>query len=179
MSLYQFATAADYEQILQEMLETKPSWSNCFTYLQGTSLSNTSLLNEYQVELDINANSATLTLPQSLSNGYYLLRCSYAGQSMDVLFAVSNISAYVQSYGNRTVFWIHDAESGQAVDVSITDESGFVVSSSSNNGIAIVERTGDAVYSLHVDDQLLLVMPYYQQQQINNEINTNWCYLYL
>ena len=44
-----------------------------------------------------------------------------------------------------TVFWIHDAESGQAVDVSITDESGFVVSSSSNNGIAIVERTGDAV----------------------------------
>ena len=100
MSLYQFATAADYEQILQEMLETKPSWSNCFTYLQGTSLSNTSLLNEYQVELDINANSATLTLPQSLSNGYYLLRCSYAGQSMDVLFAVSNTSAYVQSYGN-------------------------------------------------------------------------------
>ena len=179
MSLYQFASAADYAQILQEMLETKPSWSNCFTYLQGTSLSNTSLLNEYQVELDINANSATLTLPQSLSNGYYLLRCSYAGQSMDVLFAVSNISAYVQSYGNRTVFWIHDAESGQAVDVSITDESGFVVSSSSNNGIAIVERTGDAVYSLHVDDQLLLVMPYYQQQQINNEVNTNWCYLYL
>lgn len=179
LRLYQFATAADYEQVLQEMLASKPSWSESFAYLTVADAATLQLVGDYQVGLAIDASSATLTLPQYLSGGYYLLRCTYAGQSMDMLFAVSELAAYIHCYGNKTIFWLHDAITGEPLNARITDESGFVVSSSSDNGVSIAERIGDAVYYLTTDDGRSLVIPYYQTQLPSNEDNNNWRYLYL
>lgn len=177
-TLYQF-DEADYQQLLIEMLESKPSWSEGFAYLHDTSLVPAQRLASYQLPLERSEDSASITLPQALASGYYLLRCSYAGQTMDILFAVSDLAVYVQSLEGKTIFWLHDANEGQPLKAAITDESGFVVANNSANGIAIAERSGDAVYTIAADDGRSLVVPYYDMRPINNDSTSNWRYLYL
>ena len=179
VNIYRFDAAENYKNTLIDIFNSWPSWSNGFKYLGGVNLAHTTQVGSSQLAVDNSEHNFVFELSYNFTPGYYLLRCEYAGQSRDVLFAISDIAAYIQSYASQTIFWLHDSNQNEPLSAQIFDENSTAVANTDDNGLAVVNTSGDAVYAIKTDGQLSLVIPYYADDVAQDNTNTNWRYLYL
>ncbi|MBQ6058527.1 MAG: hypothetical protein IJL39_00495 [Clostridia bacterium] len=91
-------------------------------------------------------NSLTLPLPDTLPEGYYLIRaiCGEKNCCMDELLQVSDTVAYLISGEGRLVVWANDAKTGQPLAGVTVSQDGYSKGATDQNGLCLID-TPDAV----------------------------------
>ncbi len=172
--LYQFANAETYAAALLGAVQNSPSWSQNYQNLHALSLNNSSRIAQFALSPENN----TITWPGAVGPGYYLLRCAYGEQSKDLLFAVSDISAYMLTDQESSLFWIHDSATDQPLPASVKDIYDAALATANASGIAKIPRERDTVYLIEAEGKSL-ILPCYGGREQEEANYSNWRYLYL
>lgn len=176
-SIYRYAAMEDYAAALSRIMTDYPCWSRGYQYLGGTSLNHTTLYREETLSLNDSESGYPLVWPETLPEGYYLLRCHYDGEARDLLFAISAIDAYLLSDQNQTLLWLHDTADQKALSAEISWGEGQTATSG-EDGLALLQRQGDTLYTIRAGGHTL-VLPCHQPEAPPEDNDANWRYLYL
>ncbi len=133
-----------------------------------------------------------LYFPESLPNGYYLATFSNGELERQVLFQITDLSAYMAYDYAENLIWVNDLASGNAIDgAAISVYEGTTKATTNADGVAQFPmeeadptKNQTEIVRVQKDDQslVLLTQSYYyydtQYQQKNNIATNYWSYLY-
>lgn len=109
----------------------------------GSSLSNPmySFTTPIRLESDSYYNELTLSLPDKLAQGFYMVKTTIDTCTVYTLIQSTDIAAYIASDNDQFCVWVNDYKTGSPLsDADISTDSGSKVTVS-ENGIAFIKKT--------------------------------------
>ena len=173
MQLFSFEKD-DYVDLLTDIAEHHPAWTEGFAALGDCSTDTGKLLISGNVEP---GSSGEFSLPDAPQNGCYLLRVNLNGSSLDLPFMVSGLIAAVITHGDDVLLWLHDGKTGDSLkQTSVRDAVSGKTVASDTSGVALFKDVDDAVVCVVETDSADLVMPVWQ---CGSDADARWLWRYL
>ncbi len=136
-TIYRYESTRDFIEALKTKYE-QPYWA--YSVQQKNLLSNGDLIKiaSFEQTFDLTQwQQRYLSVPESLSNGFYLVESTYNGLTAQMLIQSTNLSAYFTESDTKTLIWVNSLKSGKSVTGAEVSFSGVDKSFSTDaEGIA-------------------------------------------
>ncbi len=185
LSVYSFKDAQEYAQMINDNEQVYPDWSSKagqFASIDTSTLNAVLWAEANPVKED---DSQSLSLPQTLPAGYYLLRVQYHNEVKQIPFVVSNLTVYAQPANNVVLFWVHDLSDGKAVKgANIEEYQGRAKVQTGTRGTALLNVSASAsntlknIYIIQTKDQSLVIQGMQDKKSSVVQPVDSWQYLY-
>lgn len=190
VSLYKYPSPNQFQADLQKRL-TFPSWAS--VSLQNHKLATEKLtqVSTFETSLAKQIYQYYFFLPDSLESGQYLVEVSKGSKKIQTLFQVTDVSAYVNKSGNKTLVWVNSVKSGEPLPQArvayngreiFTDDNGTAYFDTlasdleQEKGIVEVKHSQGIIY-LPLSSNQYYFDKKYQDESRNRD--KYWTYLYL
>ena len=120
VTLYRYPDTKAYAEDILASLRQTPIWSCKGSFPQGADVSSLTSLFSQELNAQAMESGWRFSLPTTLPPDCYLLQASYRGQSRDIRFQISPLTAFIQTSLEESLFWVHTAQGGPAADCLIT-----------------------------------------------------------
>ena len=151
VSVYTFASDNEAVETVRKLQEI-PYWS-CVRSgdAQVIDTSKMERVMEFTPEALPTCESVRITLPEKLSQGFYLLEMNYRDAVERMVIQISDLPVQVVADDKKTLVWVNSSKTGKPVsDARVTDPESGKDCLSDENGIAVLERSGSAVSCLEI-----------------------------
>jgi|GEM_PF-4042818 len=177
--LYAYRSAESYINVLAGIAADKPVWSRSFQELRNCPVADALPVGALEtLALVKNQHGYALRWTGPLTPGYYLLRLYCQGDSRDLLFVVSDLTAYLVNDSARTLLWLHDASSREPARALVREMLSGVQAEANSRGLVMIDYPGGAAIYAAEYGGLSLVLPLWENQAQAGPERTAWRYLY-
>ncbi|MBU1018981.1 MAG: alpha-2-macroglobulin family protein [Patescibacteria group bacterium] len=140
--VYAYPSADAFLEAMQEMDSAIPTWS--YRASKNYEIPTDSLelvLDQKDIEVyESNYSTKVFTLPDTLDEGYYLLKASAGDDEDTAFFQVSSLSAAVYITEDLSLVWVNDVVTGESISgaqVEVVDSS--ISEKTGSDGVALLE----------------------------------------
>ncbi|MCL1905588.1 MAG: Ig-like domain-containing protein, partial [Clostridiales bacterium] len=168
VTLYRYPDAKAYAEDILLLRGTYPFWSHRGLYPQEADTSAlTRLFTNELYALSVRG-GYRLSWPSALPTGCYLLQASYRGQSRDIRFQISDLTAFLETSLQESLFWINRTEGIPAAGCQVTHINSGATGLTDEDGLLRLELAHD-LSQLAVPEWLLTKKDVYLLRQGSSE----------
>ena len=143
INVYQFNSAAQAVQAAKTVVQI-PHWADWAGETAWPDTSNLPLVLSFQATDGIENENGILSLPDKLSQGFYLLEATLDGKSSKMILQISDLPVQVVADGQKALIWVNDSTMGKpAVGATVYDTLFDKTYNTDAQGLAVIERELD------------------------------------
>ncbi|MCL2057630.1 MAG: Ig-like domain-containing protein [Oscillospiraceae bacterium] len=138
-----------------ETVAGAPTWSR---YARNDNLIETGGMQsimEFNARSRYDADTRTLTLPDKLTQGFYLIDAVLGESRSQMIVQITDLPVQVVADGDRAIVWVNDLTTGKAsAGAEVRDVKGGKTFKTDANGVAVIDRalTSDRSERIEVTD---------------------------
>ncbi|MDR2357960.1 MAG: Ig-like domain-containing protein [Oscillospiraceae bacterium] len=144
VSVYKFSGADDAADAVAK-LQSTPYWSVYGRMADAIDASRLHRVTSLGSDGAYDERNGTLTFPDSLSQGFYLVEASAEGARAQMIIQISDLPVQVLDDGSRTLVWVNDMSTGKAASgATVRDIASGKTYTADESGVAVVDRAVSA-----------------------------------